>query len=110
MFHTDHGGEYLSNEFTSYLKSRGKEQQLTVHDTLQRNGIAERRNKTILGRVHALLHASNLPKFLWGEAARHVVWLMNRTSTTSVEGMTPFEATFGTKPNPSSIREWGEKI
>ena len=35
---------------------------------------------------------------------------MNRTSTTSVEGMTPFEAVFGTKPDLSSVREWGEKV
>jgi len=110
VFHTDRGGEYLSNEFTSYLKSQGTERQLTVHDTPQQNGIAERRNRTILERVRALLHASGLPKFLWGEAARHVIWLMNRTSTTSVDGMTPFEAVFGTKPDLSSVREWGDKV
>ncbi|KIJ29519.1 hypothetical protein M422DRAFT_144074, partial [Sphaerobolus stellatus SS14] len=57
-----------------------------------------------------LLHSSGLPKFLWGEAARHVVWLMNRTSTLSVEGMTPFEAVFGAKPDLSNIREWGERV
>ena len=85
-------------------------QKLTMHDTPQHNGVAEQRNRTILERVHALLHSTGLPRTLWGEAARHVVWLMNRTSTKAVEGMTPYEATFGTKPNLSEVQEWGERV
>ena len=45
-----------------------------------------------------------------GEAARHVVWFLNRTTTTAVEGMTPFEAAFGKKPNLKGVRDWGEKV
>lgn len=81
-----------------------------VHDTPQHNGVAERRNRTIVERIQALLHSSGLPKSLWGEAARHVVWLMNRTSTKAVDGMTPYEATFSKKPNLGEVREWGEKV
>jgi hypothetical protein len=81
-----------------------------VHDTPQHAGIAERRNRTIAERIRALLHASGLPKFLWGEAARHVVWLLNRTPTKAVEGKTPFEAAFGKKPDISGVREWGDKV
>jgi hypothetical protein len=51
-----------------------------------------------------------LQRNLWGEAARHVVWLMNRVSTKAVEGKTPHEAVFGNKPNLQDIREWGEKV
>jgi hypothetical protein len=39
---SDKGGEYLSAEFDIYLKDRGIVQQLTVHDSLQQNGVAER--------------------------------------------------------------------
>lgn len=61
-------------------------------------------------RIRALLHSSGLPKMMWGEAARHVVWLMNRTSTKAVDGMTPYEAAFGKKPDLRHVREWGEKV
>ena len=47
---------------------------------------------------------------LWGEAARHVVWLMNCTSTKAVAGKTPYEAAFGKKPDLSQVHEWGEKV
>ena len=110
ILHSDRGGEYLGQEFILYLNSKGTKQKLTVHDTPQQNGVAERRNRTIVERIRALLHASGLPKSLWGEAARHVVWLMNRTSTKAVTGQTPYEAAFGKKPDLREVREWGEKV
>ncbi len=60
--------------------------------------------------MRALLHASGLPRYLWAEAVRHVVWLLNRTSTKAVDGKTPYEAAFNKKPDLSNVREWGEKV
>ena len=57
-----------------------------------------------------MLHASSLPKSLWGEVARHVVWLMNHTPMKSVKGKTPFDVAFGKKPDLSEVQEWGEKV
>ena len=90
VLHTDRGGEYLSGPFISHLNAAGTEQKLTVHDTPEENGVSERLNGVALQRVRAILHASGLPKFLWGEALRHVIWLKNRTSTKAVpSGKTP---------------------
>ena len=47
---------------------------------------------------------------MWGEATHHVIWLMNRTQTTAVVGITPYKATFGKKPNLSDVHEWGDKV
>jgi hypothetical protein len=49
--HSDRGGEYLGKEFIVYLKSKGTMQKLTVHDMPQHNGVAERRNRSIVERV-----------------------------------------------------------
>ena len=71
------GGEYLSKEFIKHLAKHGTEQKLTVHDTPEENGVAEVLNRVIVERMRAILHASGLLKFLWGEAVRHVIWLKN---------------------------------
>jgi len=107
---TDRGGEYINQGFTDHVQLKGTVRKLSVHDTHQHSGVAERRNRTIQERVRALLHASGLPKYLWTEAARHAVWMLNRTSTKAVEGMTPYEAAFGKKPDLAGIRDWGEKV
>jgi len=108
--HSDRGGEYTGKEFVMHLKRNGTKQKLTIHDTPQHNGVAERLNRTILEKVRAMLHASGQPKFLWGEAARHAVWLKNRTPTKALQGMTPLEAAMGKKPDLRGVREWGSKV
>ena len=107
---SDRGGEYMSNEFKKHLAQQGTQQRLTVHDTPEYNGIAERLNRTLLEKVRAMLHASGLPKFLWGEALKHANYLRNRTSTKALEGKTPYEVKFGMKPNLAGLHEWGSKV
>jgi GAG-pre-integrase domain len=41
VLHSDHGSEFMGKEFVLYLKSKGMEQKLTVHDTPQENRVAE---------------------------------------------------------------------
>ncbi|KAI3709538.1 hypothetical protein L2E82_39300 [Cichorium intybus] len=48
MLTSDRGGEYLSIEFLDYLKECGIVSQLTPPRTPQLNGVAERRNRTLL--------------------------------------------------------------
>lgn len=73
VLNIDQGGEYIGKEFTYHLQLKRTARKLSVHDTHQEEGIAEQRNRTIAERVRTLLHASGLRKYLWAEAARHVV-------------------------------------
>src|SRR6266702_1065200 len=71
VLRSDRGGEYLSEAFNHHLQSAGTVRRLTVHDTPQLNGVAERLNRTLVERIRAFTHSSSLPKFLWGEALCH---------------------------------------
>ena len=46
--------------------------------TSQHNGIAKRRNRTLLDMVQCMLVNSSLPKFLWGEALKTVGYILNQ--------------------------------
>ncbi|KAL0462952.1 UNVERIFIED_CONTAM: Retrovirus-related Pol polyprotein from transposon TNT 1-94 [Sesamum latifolium] len=48
---SDRGGEYLSGEFIDYLKENEILSQWTPPGTPQLNGVAERRNRTLLGMM-----------------------------------------------------------
>src|ERR1700678_755548 len=108
--HSDRGGEYLSKEFSDHLAKSGTKRNLTVYDTPEHNGVAERLNRTLLERVRYMLHASGLPKFLWGEAIKDAIYLKNRTFTKALNGITPYEAFYGTKPNLRGLPEFGCKV
>ena len=57
-----------------------------------------------------MLHASGLPKFLWGEAINHAVYLKNRTATKALNRKTPYEIFHGVKPNLKSLPEFGTQV
>ena len=105
VLRSDRGGEYLSKEFDEHLAAAGTARRLTTHDMPQLNGIMERLNRTLLERIHALRHASELPRPLWGEALRHSTWLKNWTATRTLDHKTPFEVLYGTLPDLSKLRQ-----
>ena len=107
---SDRGGEYTGNEFTAFLQSQGTERRLTTHDTPQHNGVAESLNRRLLERVRAVLHHSQLPKNLWGEAVNFIVWLKNRTTTRALGKTTPYEQLYGSKPDLGGVPEWGQRV
>jgi len=107
---SDRGGEYTSNDFTKYLKQQGTERRLTTRDMPQHNGVAESLNRRLLERVRAILHHSQLPSALWGEAIMFAIWLKNRTSTRALGNTTPYERLYKTKPDLSGVPEWGQKV
>jgi hypothetical protein len=54
-----------------------------------------------------MLHDSQLPKFLWGEATKHAVYLKIRTWTCALGDTTPFEILMKKKPNLANLHPWG---
>ena len=54
---SDRGGEYLFGDFKDYLAKNGIISQLTAPGTPQQNGVAKRRNKTLLDMVRSMLCA-----------------------------------------------------
>ncbi|KAK2456950.1 putative mitochondrial protein [Trifolium repens] len=104
---SDRGGEFTSNEFLKYCYDNGIRRQLTVPRSPQQNGVAERKNRTILEMARSMLKSKKLPKELWAEAVACAVYLSNRSPTRSVLGKTPQEAWSGRKPGISHIRVFG---
>lgn len=110
VLHSDRGGEYTGHDFVNHLESKGTRQELTVHDTPEHNGVAERVNRIVGERMRAMLHASGLPKFLWAEAAKHGIWCKNRTGTKALGGKSPYEAFLDEKPNLNGVPQWGCRV
>ena len=108
--HLDRGGEYLSKEFSQHLQSKGTEHRVTMHDTPEHNGVAERLNRMLVERVRAMIHASGLPKNLWGEAIMHATWLKNRSSMCRLRTKTRYEIMYKKVPNLSNLPVWGCRV
>jgi len=55
ILRTDRGGEYTSKEFAEFCNEQGIQRQLTASYTPQQNGVAERKNQTIISMVRSVL-------------------------------------------------------
>lgn len=104
---SDRGGEYMSREFQDFCKNNGIHQQYTARYTPQQNGVAERKNRTIMEMARSMFKAKNLPNEYWGAAVKYAVHILNRCPTKSVENMVPEEAWTGRKADVSHIRVFG---
>lgn len=104
---TDHGGEFNSNEFNNFCKENGIRRHLTAAYTPQQNGVAERKNRTVMNMVRCLLSQKGMPKTFWAEAVNCSFYLLNRCPTLSLKDMTPEEAWTGIKPSVTHLRVFG---
>ena len=80
-----------------------------VSYTLQQNGVAARKNRSLKDMETFLLHAKHLPPSLWVEGVSCASYLHNRVPHKSVVGATPFEALHGHKHNVCHLRFFGSK-
>ncbi|GKB58732.1 retrovirus-related pol polyprotein from transposon TNT 1-94 [Tanacetum coccineum] len=79
--------------------------QYTMPGTPQQNGVAERRNRTLMDMVRSMLANSKLPEFLWTEALKTAVHILNRVPSKSVP-KTPYEIWTGRKPSLRYLQVW----
>ncbi|CAL9026013.1 unnamed protein product, partial [Prunus brigantina] len=112
---SDRGGEFYGkyNEsgqcpgpFAKLLEKHGICAQYTMPGTPQQNGVAERRNRTLMDMVRSMLSNSSLPIFLWMHALKTAVYLLNRVPSKAVS-KTPFELWTGRKPSLRHLHVWG---
>ena len=57
-----------------------------------------------------MLKEKNLPRELWGEAVSTAIYLLNRASTRSLQGLTPYEAWIGRKPSIKHLHVFGTVV
>ena len=56
VLRSNNEGEYTSHAFNEFCRQEGIKRQLTVPYIPQQNGVAERKNYSIVGAVRAMLH------------------------------------------------------
>ncbi|KAL0298823.1 UNVERIFIED_CONTAM: Retrovirus-related Pol polyprotein from transposon TNT 1-94 [Sesamum radiatum] len=98
---SDRGGEYLSCEFIDYLKENGIVSQRTPPGTPQLNGMAERRNQTLLDMIRSMMSFTELPLSFWGYALETAARLLNIAPSKIVAQM-PYQRYSTTSLLPTS--------
>ncbi|CAD6893444.1 unnamed protein product [Tilletia laevis] len=102
---TDGGGEFVNAALNAALS--GARHEMSCAYTSQQNGVAERHVGLIKHTMRPLLHARHLPVQYWAAAASTAAYIRNRSPSSVLDGITPFEAWHGTPPNLADLRVFG---
>ena len=109
IIRSDKGGEYSLGAFKTYCKNNGIQQQFKIPHTPQQNGVAERKNITLVEFPRSMLQGKNISNGFWAEAINTTIYLKIISSTKSLDFQTPLEVFHGYKLELSHLRVFGCK-
>ena len=78
VLRSDRDGEYFPQEFTNYCEENGLIHQRSTPYTPQQNGLAERKNRTLVDILNAMIISARLSVNLLGEALLIACHMHNR--------------------------------
>lgn len=108
-FHSDGGGEFVSNSLATFFRNHGITATKTTSGTAQHNGKAERKIRFLGEKMVAAMQAAGAPAALWAECAQAVAYVTNLSTLRTGTTETP-EALFtshAVKPSVAYLRVWG---
>ena len=106
---SDNGTEFTNSSVKELFLKNGIQHELSAPYTPQQNGRIERENRTLVESARSMLHARNLPKFLWAEALNTACYLLNRVITNKNNKVVPYELWTKKKPNYKELRPFGSQ-
>ncbi|GKB85336.1 ribonuclease H-like domain-containing protein [Tanacetum coccineum] len=103
----DNGTEFKNREMNEFCGFKGIKREFSVARTPQQNGVAERKNRTLIEAARTMLADSLLPTVFWAEAVNTACYVLNRVLVTKPHNKTPYELIIGRPPSISFMRPFG---
>ncbi|GJX24637.1 putative ribonuclease H-like domain-containing protein, partial [Tanacetum coccineum] len=103
----DNGTEFKNRVMSEFCKQKGIKREFSVARTPQQNGVAERRNRTLIEAARTMLADSKLPTTFWAEAVNTACYVQNRVLVVKPHNKTPYELFRGRTPALSFMRPFG---
>ncbi|GJS76706.1 retrovirus-related pol polyprotein from transposon TNT 1-94 [Tanacetum coccineum] len=103
----DNGTEFKNRVMSEFCKKKGIKREFSVARTPQQNGVAERRNRTLIEAARTMLADSKLPTTFWAEAVNTACYVQNRVLVVKPHNKTPYELFRGRTPSLSFMKPFG---
>ncbi|GJT74728.1 putative ribonuclease H-like domain-containing protein [Tanacetum coccineum] len=90
-----------------FYREKGIKREYSVARTPQQNGVAERKNMTLIEAARTMLADSKLPTTFWAEAVSTACYVQNRVLIVKPHNKTPYELFRGIKPAIGFMKPFG---
>ncbi|GKE57110.1 putative ribonuclease H-like domain-containing protein, partial [Tanacetum coccineum] len=103
----DNGIEFKNRGMNEFCRLKGIKREFSVARTPQQNGVAKRKNRTLIEAARTMLADLLLPTVFWAEAVNTACYVLNRVLVTNPHNKTPYELIMDRPPSISFIRPFG---
>ncbi|GJZ00202.1 putative ribonuclease H-like domain-containing protein [Tanacetum coccineum] len=103
----DNGTEFKNRDMIEFCGSKWIKGEYSNVRTPQQNGVAERKNRTLIEAARTMLADSFLPNTFWDEAVSPACYVLNWVLVTKPQNNTPYELITGKISIISYIRPFG---
>ncbi|GKC83396.1 ribonuclease H-like domain-containing protein, partial [Tanacetum coccineum] len=83
--------KFKNNAMNEFCAKKEIKREFSVARTPQQNGVAERKNRTLIEAARIMLADSLLPIPFWAEAVNTACYVLNRVLVTKPQNKTPYE-------------------
>ncbi|KAJ9567467.1 LOW QUALITY PROTEIN: hypothetical protein OSB04_003433 [Centaurea solstitialis] len=104
---SDHGTEFKNSTLETFFDQKGISQNFSSVRTPQQNGVAERRNRTLIEAARSMLSEANLATQFWAEAVNTACYTQNRSLIVKRFRRTPYELFCNRKPSIEHLHIFG---
>nr|GEW61169.1 retrovirus-related Pol polyprotein from transposon TNT 1-94 [Tanacetum cinerariifolium] len=103
----DNGGEFRNKEMNDFCSQKGIKREFSNARTPQQNGVAEKRNKTLIEASRTMLADAKLPVTFWAEAVNTACYVQNKVLVNKSHNKTPYELFNGRSPAIGFLKPFG---
>ncbi|PWA72457.1 Integrase, catalytic region, Zinc finger, CCHC-type, Peptidase aspartic, catalytic [Artemisia annua] len=104
---TDNGTKFKNQDLECFCDEKGISQNFSSPYTPEQNGVAERKNRTLIEAARTMLNGSVLSKHFWTEAVKTACYTQNRSTIVKRHNKTPYEVFKGRIPDISYFHVFG---
>nr|GEY78247.1 hypothetical protein [Tanacetum cinerariifolium] len=103
----DNEGEFKNKEMNEFYTKKGNRIEFSNARTPRQNGVAEKRNKTLIEAARTMLADAKLPVTFWAEAFNTACYVQNRVLVNKFQNKTLYELFNSRIPAISFLRPCG---
>ena len=104
---SDNGTEFKNTVLDFFCLQKGIHREYSAPYVPQQNGVAERKNRTLIEAARTMLADSKLPVQFWNEAVNTACYTLNRVLTVKKLKKTSYELLNNRKPNLKYLEPFG---
>jgi hypothetical protein len=106
---SDNGTKFKNTQVKDYLDEEGFKHEFSAPYTSQQNGVAERKNRTLIEMTRTMLDVYKTSDWFWTEPVNTTCHATNRLYLHKLLKKKPYELLTGNTPNVSYFRVFGSK-